>query len=120
MRRSVLFCILICFGILLVFFGRTAVDPEDFSGQWYASDTQNPYLFRDGLIYNARYAVPLSGSETVSGAYAYCKDSVLLFAEGIEGLETEKELYLIHKDDGSFLYEHKDGTGKLFFVRYHE
>ena len=120
MKRSFLFCILICFGILLVFFGRTAVDPEDFSGQWYSSGDQNVYLFQEGLIYNSKHGVPLSDSETISGAYAYCNDSILLFAKGIKGLETEKELYLVHKDDGSFLYEHKDGTGELFFIRYNK
>lgn len=120
MNRTSFFCIILCLGIVIAFWGQTAIDPEDFSGQWYSSGDQNAYLFREGLIYNSKHTVKLSDSEFISGAYSYCKDSIFLFAEGIEGLETEKELYLVHKGDGSFLCENKDGSGTIYFIRYNK
>ena len=105
--------------LLMIIIGlhQPVMDPQDYTGQWYSADDQSIYLFQNGLICSSRHAVPLSDTESISGAYSYCKNSILLFAEGIEGLETEKELYLVHNEDGSFLCENKDGTGEIYFIR---
>jgi len=120
MRRLAAFCIVIILLIILVGFSQTAIDPEDFSGEWYSSDNQNVYLFREGLIYCPKFPIALTDSIFISGAYSHCDDSIVLFAAGIPGLETEKELYLIEKEDASFLYENKDGSGTIYFIRYHD
>ena len=106
--------------LLMIIIGlhQPVMDPQDYTGQWYSADDQSIYLFQNGLICSSRHAVPLSDTESISGAYSYCKNSILLFAEGIEGLETEKELYLVHNEDGSFLCENKDGTGEIYFIRH--
>lgn len=97
--------------------GRTAVDPEDFSGEWYSSREQCIYLFQDGLIYCRKYPVPVSESDFISGAYSFSGKSLFLFAEGIEGLESAREVYLVENKEESLLCEHEDGTGQIFFVR---
>lgn len=96
---------------------QPALDPEDFSGEWYSCQEQCTYTFQEGLIYCENYPVPVSGSEYISGAYSFSGKTVYLFAEGIDGLETAKELYLIQNREGSLLCENDDGTGEIFFVR---
>ena len=103
-----LLCCLLC---------RTAINPEDISGQWYSSQEQCIYHFSEGMIYCSEYAVPISDSDFVSGAYTFSGKSVFLFANGIEGLESPKELFLIKKGEESLLCEREDGTGRIFFVR---
>lgn len=119
MKRLAIFGIIVIFCILIAGFCQTAMDPEAFAGQWYSSSDQSIYLFQEGLIYSPQNAIAISDTDSISGAYSYCGKSVFLFASGIKGLETEKELYLIHKGDGSFLCENKDGSGKIYFIRYH-
>ena len=97
--------------------GRTAVDPEDFTGQWYSSREQCIFLFRDGLIYCEKYPISESDPSFLSGAYVFSGKSVFLFANGIEGLEKEREVYLIETPEESLLCEKKDGTGQIYFVR---
>ena len=120
MKRAAVISMLICLAVVLIFLSQTAIDPENFSGKWYSSADQNVYLFQEGLIYSQQHAIPYSDTDSISGAYAYCKDSVLVFAAGIEGLEKEKELYLVREGEGSFLCESRDGTGKVYFIRYTE
>lgn len=119
MKRVTLWCII--FSILLIIVGlcQTAINPNAFTGQWYSSADQSIYVFQNGLITCNKHDVTTPEMASISGAYTYCKDSIYLFVNGIEGLETEKELYLVHKGEGSFLFENKDGTGKFYFVRYH-
>ncbi len=102
-------------GFLLL--SRTAVDPEDFTGQWYSGREQCIYQFRDGLIYCSRYPISESDGESISGAYVFSGKSIFLFVKGIEGLETEREVYLIKRAEESLLCENKDGTGQIYFVR---
>lgn len=97
---------------------QTVIDPRVYNGQWYSADDQSLYYFQDGLIYCSKHAVALSDRDSISGAYCYSRNSILLFAAGVEGLETEKEIYLVSNEDGSFLCEHKDGTGAIYFIRY--
>lgn len=99
---------------------QPVVDPQNYTGLWYSADDQTVYLFQNGLIYCTKHAVPISDTDFVSGAYFYYKNSVLLFANGVEGLEAEKEVYWVQNDDGSFLCENKDGSGEIYFIRYHK
>lgn len=116
MKRALVCCIVI-YGFILIFGFKTAIDPAQFSGQWYSSDDQSIYLFQEGIIYSAKNSVLLPEAEYISGAYIYSSDSVFLFAEGIEGLETEKEVFLIQRGDSSLLCEKQDGSGKIYFAR---
>ena len=107
-------------GVLLIItllLSQTAMDPEDFTGQWYSSREQCVYLFRDGLIYCEKYPLTVLEDAAVSGAYTFSGKSVYLFAAGIEGLEESRELYLVETKEESMLCEHKDGTGEIYFVR---
>ena len=118
MKQLVSISLIIFFIGIIIVFSQTAVNPEDFNGEWYSSIDQSVYLFQDGLISCSRHAVPISDVAYISGAYAYCKNSILVFAMGIDDLETEKVLYLVQRDGGSFLCEHKNGTGEIYFMRY--
>ena len=117
MKRIAIFCIIIISIISIIGLSQTAINPESFSGEWYASGDQRVFLFQNGLIYSPKNAVISSDAGAVSGAYTYCSDSVFLFTEGVQGLETEKQLYLVHQDVSSFLCDNKDGTGKIYFIR---
>lgn len=96
---------------------RTAVDPEDFTGDWYSSCEQCIYHFQDGLIYCPKYPILTSDGNSISGAYVFSGKSVFLFVNGIEGLETEREVFLVETAEESLLCENADGTGQIFFVR---
>lgn len=112
MRRSALFGILILICAIIAGLCQTAVDPEDFTGQWYASSDQSIYTFREGIVFSGKFP------DSISGAYTFSRKSIFLFAKGVPGLEQEKQLYLLQKDDGSFLCENPDGTGEIYFIRY--
>ena len=93
MKRWAILGIAVVVVIILAGLSQTAISPRDFSGQWYSWEDQNLYVFQDGLIYCTKHPIPISGTESISGAYTYCRNSVVLFAAGIPGLEQEKELY---------------------------
>ena len=120
MRRSFLICIVILIVLVSAGLSLTATDPDDFIGQWYSAADQSVYQFREGLIFCAKHTVPLSDAEVISGAYSFGKDSIFLFATGIPGLETERELFLIARGEECFLCENPDGTGTVYFIRYQE
>ena len=120
MKRFVVICITILFCLTAVGLSRSAADPDDFTGQWYSAADQSVYLFREGLIFCSRHRVPLSDKDAISGAYTFGKDRIFLFATGIPGLETERELYLITEGEECFLGENPDGTGTVYFIRYQE
>lgn len=117
MRRVAVssFIILVC--VIVAGLCQSAIDPDNFAGEWYSAMDQSVYLFQDGLLYCTKHPVPLSDNTYISGAYTYSKNTIFLFAAGIEGLEKERELHLIHNDDGSFLCESEDGTGQIYFIR---
>lgn len=117
MKQATAFSIVLLL-LIIVVLSQTAIDPEDFTGQWYSSNDQSVYLFQDGLIYCSKHVIPLSDTDSISGSYTYCRNSIYLFANGIDGLETAKEVYLVQRDDGSFLCENQDGTGEIYFIRY--
>ena len=120
MGRSARICVVIFICVLMTGLCRIAVDPSDFTGKWYSATDQSAYLFQEGLIYCSQYSVALSGTETISGAYSFGADSIFLFAEGIPGLEEERELFLVTRGAESCLCENRDGTGTSFFIRYNE
>ena len=117
-KRGALFCILILALSLIAVLCRAAVDPEDFTGQWYASADQSVYLFHEGIVYCAKYPVMLSEEAAISGAYVFSRDTICLFARGVPGLERERVLYLVHGEESSFLCENRNGTGPVYFIRY--
>ena len=120
MRRLTIISIVILICILMAGLCRTAVNPGDFTGKWYSPADQSVYLFQEGLIFCSRHSVPLSETQTISGAYSFGADSIFLFAEGIPGLEKERELYLITRGEERCLCESKDGVGMIYFSRYNE
>ena len=118
MRRSVVLLITVFLLIIIAGLNQHAMDPEAFSGEWYSNDNQDVYMFRDGLIYYPGSEGLITESVSVSGAYTYSADSIFLFAVGVSGLETEREIYLVQNRDGSFLCENEDGSGRIYFIRY--
>lgn len=120
MRWLAILSIILFLLILVAGLSQTAIDPDDFTGKWYSSEDQSIYLFQEGLIYCPKHAIALSDRDSISGAYSFCGSSVFLFANGIEGLETEKELYLVTNHDGCFLCENQDGSGTVYFIRYNK
>ena len=117
MKQLSALCVLIFIMLIAVVFPQAAIDPNDFTGEWYSSQDQDLYLFQHGLIYYPRKRIATSDTTFISGAYTYSKKSILLFAAGIKGLETERELFLVQKDDVTFLCEYPDGSGQVFFIR---
>ena len=117
MRRRAVVLIIICILFIIAGMSQTAWNPDSIRGAWYSSDDQQAYLFDEGLIFCDKYALDMN---SLCGAYSYCKHSVFLFVTGMDGLETEKEIYYIKNRDGSFLCENKDGSGKIYFIRYDE
>lgn len=104
--------------MIIIGLNQPVIDPQDYTGQWYSAKNQSVYLFQNGLIYCSKHSIALTDTDSISGAYSYGKKSILLFADGIDGLKTEKEIYLVNNNDGSFLCEHKDGSGEIYFIRY--
>ncbi len=120
MKRLAFFFIVVILLAIVVGLCQPTNSPECFSGLWYSSDDQTAYVFQEGLIYSDEHVISLSDTDSISGAYTYCQNSIFLFVKGIEGLETEKELYLVQKGEGSFLCEHNDGSGKAYLIRYNQ
>lgn len=120
MKRLSLFCTMFMLIIIVGGLCLTAIDPADYSGKWYSTKDQNVYLFQEGMIYCPKHAVMLSDTEYISGAYTYSQSSIFLFVDGIEGLETGRELFLIQSADSCFLCEKSDGSGTVYFIRDHK
>lgn len=93
-----------------IWLNRPVLQPEQFTGRWYAQNTGIRYTFEEGLIWP-------EGTDTFGGAYCFGKDSVFLFAPGVEGLEKEQQLYLVSDKAGDLLCEKEDGTGTVYFRR---
>ena len=63
MKQAAAFSMLLIIVIIIVGLCQAAMDPADFSGQWYASESQSLYLFQEGIIYCAKNVVPLDDGE---------------------------------------------------------
>ena len=118
MKRLPALCIFVILSVFLLSLFQTALDPAAFSGQWYTSGDQCVYWFQEGLIFTTKQDELSYDLSSACGAYTYCKNSIVLFVVGVEGLETEKELYLIRKENTSILCEDKAGYGPVYFIRY--
>ena len=118
MRRWLLCGIAIIIVAVIAFLGQTAIDPEDFTGEWYSASGQQIYRFQNGIIHSDQHSAVLPDGSSISGAYTFSGKSVALFAMGVEGLESVRDLYLIENKEESLLCERKDGTGKIYFVRH--
>lgn len=117
MRRVAVSCFVILTCMIVIGLCQTAVDPEDFAGEWYSAVDQSVYLFQDGIIYCEKHSVALPENTFISGAYTYSDNSIFLFTVGIDELEKEREIFLIHSNGESFLCENEDGTGEIYFIR---
>ncbi len=120
MKRWLLLGIAIITVAMIAFLGQPAVDPEDFTGEWYSASGQHIYLFQNGIIHCEQNSVALADGSTISGAYIFAGKSVALFARGVDGLETVKEIYLVEHKDELLLCENPDGTGTIYFVRHNK
>ena len=120
MRKRLLCGIAVIVILLIAFLSQTAIDPDDFAGEWYSVNGQHIYRFEDGIIQCEQHAIELADGRSVSGAYTFSGKSIALFAMGIDGLDTVKELYLIENKEESLLCEHADGSGIIYFVRHNK
>lgn len=117
MKKLVVIMIILFAGIIVISFGRVAMDPADYTGEWYSANGQSAYLFQEGIICCQRNGGGLGDMSSFGGAYNISKDSILLFVIGVDGLETEKELYLVKNKGVSLLCDNKDGNGRIYFIR---
>ena len=117
MRRWLSLGIITILLLVLCLLGRTAIDPEDFTGEWYSPQDQTVYRFREGIIDCPKRSIPLSDGEGFSGAYAFSRDSIVLFTVGEQGTGQVLELYLIENGKESLLCDRKDGSGAIYFAR---
>lgn len=85
---------------------------SDYSGLWYSAGGQQAYVFRDGLISKEG---ELEDGEAFLGAYCPADQKLLLFVLDIDGLEQERELYLIRQNGREALWDREDGI--VFFYR---
>jgi len=98
--------VVVCAGILL---SAPVRKPGDFTGTWYSVLEDSCYFFGEGMI-------SCSDGE-FRGAYVFDREKVLVFVSDIQGLELEKELYLIHRRDGDYLCDNPNGDGQVYFRR---
>lgn len=117
MKKWLLLGIAIIIVAAVAFLGQPAVDPEDFTGEWYSTSGQNIYRFQNGIIHCEKQSLIMEDGSTFSGAYIFSGKSVALFAIGVDGLETVKELYLIENQEEFLLCDQSDGAGTIYFVR---
>ena len=85
---------------------------SDYSGLWYSAGERQVYVFHDGLISKEG---ELENGEAFLGAYCPAEQKLLLFVLGIDGLEQERELYLIRQNGREALWDREGGT--IFFYR---
>ena len=109
---AIILLILVSMGCLLM---RTAVDPADFTGNWYGAEDGRLYQFHEGLITNPETA--REGEDGFCGAYLFCRDRILLFTTDARGQSQLRELYLAGEPKGEFLGETADGSGRIVFSR---
>lgn len=99
-------------GILLA---QGAVDPADFTGDWYGAEDGRLYQFHEGIISTPE--VPRGTEDGFCGAYIFCKDRILLFTTDTGGQSKLRELYPAGEPKGEFLSETPDGAGRIVFSR---
>ena len=112
----------IALGIILVvllagglFLQRTAVDPGDFTGEWYGAGDGRLYRFHEGII-NCPEDTHTEETD-FCGAYFFCGDRMILFTVEPDGVSQIRELYPTGEPKGEFLSESPDGNGRIVFSR---
>ena len=94
---------------------QTAVDPADFTGDWYGAEDGRLYQFHEGIISSP--ADTRGAEDGFCGAYLFCKDRILLFTVNPNGESKLMELYPAGDPKGEFLSETADGAGRIVFAR---
>ena len=109
---AIVLLILIGGGCLLA---QTAIDPADFTGNWYGAEDGRLYQFHEGIILCPEEAQ--GEGDGFCGAYLFCKDSILLFTASPDGESKVRQLYPAGEPRGEFLSETADGAGRIVFSR---
>ena len=113
-------------GLLLIFLLAAlglcccAVDPEDYSGEWYSAEDASMYSFRAGIVQGDDHSIPAADGTRFSGAYSFARNRIALFYVGPGGVEEVRELTLVRRWDGDRLCGTENGTMKTFFYRSRE
>ena len=94
---------------------QKAVDPADFTGDWYGAEDGRLYQFHEGII--SRLEGTREAEDGFCGAYLFCKDRILLFTVNSDGESKLMELYPAGDPKGEFLCETADGAGRILFAR---
>ena len=116
MKRWIVFAIVIVLFIsIFALLAQKAIDPADFTGEWYGAEDGRLYRFREGIITGP--ADTQGAGDGFYGAYVFCGDRILLFTVSSDGQSGLKELYPAGEPKGEFLSETADGTGRIVFSR---
>ena len=116
MKRWIVFAIVIILFIsIFALLTQKAMDPADFTGEWYGAEDGRLYRFREGIITGP--ADTQGAGDGFYGAYVFCGDRILLFTVSSDGQSGLKELYPAGEPKGEFLSETADGTGRIVFSR---
>ena len=112
MKRWIALGIILTALIAGVFFlQQTAIDPGDFTGEWYRAEDGKRYCFREGVIEDPEEQAGFGG------AYVFSRNKVLLFTVDPSGESRICELYPAGEPKGEFLSESPDGKGRIVFSR---
>ena len=93
-----------------------AIDPQNFTGVWYAAKTGEQFVFSEGIISPGKAPVQ-DRNQGTTGAYVFCRNHILLFTQKVRGVEEVKQLYLIRLPNGDVLYEKQNATDVIHFFR---
>ena len=116
MKRWIVFAIVIILFIsIFALLAQKAMNPADFTGEWYGAEDGRLYRFREGIITGPSDAQ--GAGDGFCGAYVFCADRILLFTVSSDGQSELKELYPAGEPKGEFLSETADGTGRIVFSR---
>lgn len=116
MKRWIAFAIVIVlFFSIFALLAQKAMDPADFTGEWYGAEDGQLYRFREGIITGP--SDTQGSGDGFCGAYVFCGDRILLFTVSSDGQSELKELYPAGEPKGEFLSETADGTGRIVFSR---
>ena len=116
MKRWIAFAIIIVLFIsIFALLAQKAIDPADFTGEWYGAEDGRLYRFREGIITGP--ADTQGAGDGFYGAYVFCGDRILLFTVSSDGQSGLKELYPAGEPKGEFLSETADGAGRIVFSR---
>ena len=116
MKRWIVFAIVIILFIsIFALLAQKAMNPADFTGEWYGAEDGRLYRFREGIITGP--SDTQGSGDGFCGAYVFCGDRILLFTVSSDGQSELKELYPAGEPKGEFLSETADGAGRIVFSR---